>query len=146
MRFTAELESTGGNTAGFRVPEEVLAALAGGKRPKVVVTLNGHSWRSSIAPYGDQHWLGVAIAHREPAAVEPGGTYEVQVELDTAPRVVEVPEALAAALASDPAAAEAWGRLSYSNQRRLAEPIAAAKAEDTRARRVAKTLAELRGR
>ncbi|WP_420113157.1 YdeI/OmpD-associated family protein [Pseudactinotalea sp.] len=145
MKFTAELESTGGNTAGFRVPERVVAGLAGGKRPKVTVTLNGYTYRSSIAAMGGEYWLGVAMAHREPAAVEPGGTYEVEVELDVAPRVVELPAELAEAFEAEPALAQAWAALSYSNQRCLAEPIGQAKAEDTRARRVAKVVAELRG-
>lgn len=145
MRFTAELESTGGQTAGFRVPEDVVDALGGGKRPKVSVTLNGYTYRSSIARMGGAYWLGVAQAHRVPAAVESGNDYEVEVELDTAERVVEVPPELAAGLAEDPEATAAWGALSYSNQRRLAEPIAAAKGEDTRARRVAKVIVDLRG-
>ena len=144
MRFTAELESGGGNTAGFRVPEPVVAALAGGKRPKVTVTLNGYSYRTSVAPMGGEYWVGVAIAHREPAGVEPGNVYEVELTLDTAPRVVELPPGLAEAFAAEPALAVAWGALSYSNQRRLAEPIGAAKGEETRARRVAKVIAELR--
>lgn len=145
MRFTAELESTGGSTAGFRVPDDVVESLGGGKRPKVTATLNGYSYRTSIAPMGGEYWLGVAQAHRGPAAVEPGNEYEVEVELDTAPREVEVPPELAAAFEKDPAVAAAWAALSYSNQRRLAEPIAAAKAEETRARRIEKVLGELRG-
>ena len=125
MRFTAEVEATGGTTAGFRVPPEVVEALGSGKRPKVVVTINGYSWRSSVAPMGGEHWVGVAAAHRGPAGVEPGTTHEL--ELDTAPRVVEVPPELAQVFTEEPALAEAWGRLSYSHQRRLAEPVAAAK-------------------
>ncbi|GAB2609445.1 YdeI/OmpD-associated family protein [Pseudactinotalea suaedae] len=145
MRFTAELESGSGNTAGFRVPEEVVTALGGGKRPKVNVTLNGYGYRTSVAPMGGEYWVGVAIAHREPAGVTPGSSYEVELELDTAPRVVELPPELADALAAEPALIEAWRALSYSNQRRLAEPIGQAKGEDTRARRVAKVIADLRG-
>lgn len=144
MRFTAELESTGGNTAGFRVPEAVLDALGAGKRPKVVVTVNGYSYRSSIAPMGGEWWLGVAMTHREPAGVTPGSTYDVDVEVDSAPREVDLPEELAEAFAADASLAAAWANLSYSNQRRLAEPIGAAKAPETRARRVAKVIAELR--
>ena len=145
MRFTAELESTGGNTAGFRVPEKVVTALGGGKRPKVTVTLNGYSYRSSVAPMGGEYWVGVAKAHREPAGVRPGNVYEVDLVLDTASRELELPLELAEALTVEPALGAAWAALSYSNQRRLAEPIAAAKGEDTRARRVAKVIAELRG-
>lgn len=145
MRFTAELERTGGTTAGFRVPGAVVEALGAGKRPKVVVTINGYGYRSSIAPMGGEYWLGVASAHREPAAVEPGNIYDVDVELDTAPRTVELPPELVKAFEEQPPLAEAWAKLSYSNQRRLAEPIGAAKGEETRARRVAKVISQLGG-
>ncbi|RLV48128.1 DUF1905 domain-containing protein [Nocardioides mangrovicus] len=144
MRFTAELLATGGTTTGSEVPEQVVEDLAAGKRPKVVVTLGGHTWRSSIASMGGRMMLGVSAANREAAGVEAGQSYEVDVELDDAPGTVEVPAALAEALAADPAAQAAWDRLSYSAQRGQAEPIAAAKGEDTRARRVAKTLEGLR--
>lgn len=145
MRFTAEVEATGGTTAGFRVPPDVVEALGSGKRPKVVVTINGYSWRSSVAPMGGASWVGVAAAHRGPAGVEPGTTHDIELELDTAPRVVEVPPELAQVFTEEPALAEAWGRLSYSHQRRLAEPVAAAKGADTRERRIARVVAELRG-
>ncbi|GAA3918012.1 DUF1905 domain-containing protein [Actinoplanes auranticolor] len=64
MRFRAELTATGGNTAGFPVGDEVVAALDGGGRPKVVVTVNGFEWRSSIAKMSGSYWLGVSRARR----------------------------------------------------------------------------------
>ncbi len=145
MRFTAELESTGGNTTGFAVPDEVVASLAGGRRPKVTVALNGQTWRSSIASMGGRFMLGVSAANREAAGVAAGRTYDVDVELDTAPRAVEVPADLAAALAGDPTARAAWDALSFSHQRQHAEAITAAKKPETRQRRVAATLARLHG-
>ena len=143
MLFTAELQSTGGNTAGFVVPDEVLAALDGGRRPKVTVILGAHTWRSSIASMGGRFMLGVSLANREAAGATAGRTYDVEVVLDTAPREVAVPADLAAALAADPPARAAWEALSFSHQRRHAEAVLAAKAPETRARRVAKTVEAL---
>lgn len=145
MDFTAELQATGGTTTGFVVPEDVVEGLGAGKRPKVVATVAGHSWRTSIAPMGGQSWLGANAAVRQASGIAAGETHVVTVEADTAPRTVEVPDDLAAALAADPAAAAAWERLSFSNQRRHAEAVAAAKKPETRERRIASTLAELTG-
>ena len=90
MDFTAELEATGGTTTGFVVPVDVVEALGGGRRPKVAVTVNGHTWRTSIASMGGRFLLGVSAAVREAAGVAAGQTHTVSVELDTAPRTVEV--------------------------------------------------------
>ncbi|GAA4729578.1 hypothetical protein GCM10025782_30700 [Pedococcus ginsenosidimutans] len=146
MRFTAELQRTGGTTTGFEVPPEVVEALGGGKRPRVTVTVNGVSYRSSVAPMGGSSWVGVSAENRALTGAEGGQTYEVELELDTAPRVVEVPPELAEALAADPVAARAWEALSYSHQRQHALAVEGAKAAETRARRVAKTLEALRAK
>lgn len=146
MRFTAELQRTGGTTTGFEVPPEVVEALAGGKRPKVSVTVNGVTFRGSIAPMGGSSWVGVSAENRTLTGAEGGQVYDVEVELDTAPRVVEVPPDLATALADDPTASRAWEALSYSHQRQHALAIEGAKAPETRARRVAKALEALRAK
>ncbi|KQZ88219.1 hypothetical protein ASD62_01630 [Phycicoccus sp. Root563] len=146
MRFTAELQQTGRTTTGFEVPREVVDGLGGGKRPKVTVTLNGATYRSSVAPMGGSSWVGVSAENRALTGAVGGRTYEVELELDTAPRTVEVPAELAAALAGDPAAQAAWAKLSYSHQRQHALAIEGAKAAETRARRVDKTLEALRSK
>jgi hypothetical protein len=143
MRFTAELQRTGGTTTGFEVPPEVVEALGGGKRPRVTVTVNGVTYRSSVAPMGGSSWVGVSAENRALTGVVGGQTYAVDLELDTAPRVVEVPPELAEALAADPVAARAWEALSYSHQRQHALAIEGARAAETRARRVEKTLEAL---
>jgi hypothetical protein len=163
MRLTAELEATGGNTTGFRVPDAVVAELGGGGRPKVVATINGYAWRTSIARMGGEYWLGVSSANRSGAGVEagqvldvevtldtgvrevevpadPGQVLDVEVTLDTGVREVEVPADLAEALAADPAAKAFWDGLSYSNKRYHVEQITGAKTESTRERRVAKSV------
>lgn len=143
MDFTTELEATGGTTTGFVVPDAVVAALGAGKRPKVAATVNGHTWRTSIASMGGRYLLGASAAVRAAAGIAAGETHTVTVEVDDVPRAVTVPDELAAALAASPTAAAAWAALSYSQQRRHVDPLAAAKAPETRARRVAATMAVL---
>jgi hypothetical protein len=143
MRFRAELQRTGGTTTGFEVPDELVAELGGGGRPKVVVVLNGFTFRSTIARMGGGYWLGVSAERRESAGVTGGETYDVDVVLDTAPREIEVPDDLRAALDAEPAARDFWATLSFSNQRFHVDQLNAAKTEETRARRVAKSVATL---
>jgi len=145
MDFTTELLATGGTTTGFEVPDEVVDQLGGGRRPKVVVTVEGHTWRTSIASMGGRFLLGASAAVREAAGIESGQTYSVHVELDGAPRTVDVPDDLAAALAASAAATAAWAGLSYSRQRQHAEAVLAAKKPETRARRVSTIVSTLAG-
>jgi hypothetical protein len=143
MDFTAPLESHGRTATGFVVPDEVVEALGAGRRPKVAATLNGHTWRTSIAPMGGRFLLGVSAAVRDAAGVAAGETHTVTVEVDDAPRTVDVPPDLAEALAASPEAGAAWQALSYSHQRRHAEAVLAARRPETRARRVESVLAAL---
>jgi hypothetical protein len=144
MRLTLELRRTGGNTTGFQIPDEAVTALGGGGRPKVTVTLNGFAFPSSIARMGGSYWLGVSAERRAAAGVEGGQVYDLDVELDTAPRVIETPDDLRAALEAEPALRARWEKLSYSHQREHVAAINSAKAPETRARRVAKALEMLR--
>lgn len=137
MLFTGELSSFGGTKAGFVVPEEVVDGLGGGRRPKVVATVDGYTWRSSVASMGGQFLLGVSNAHRAASGLTPGQRYAVSLELDTAERIIDVPDDLAAALDAREGARAAWDALSYSGQRQHADAIAAAKQPETRARRIA---------
>lgn len=144
MRVTLEFQPTGGNTAGYRVPDEVVEQLGPSRRPKVRVTVNGFTFRTTIAPMGGEYWLGVSRERRDEAGIAAGETHELELEPDTAPREVEVPEDLAAALAADPAAAAFWGTLSYSNRRYHVEQVTGAKKPETRAKRIARSVELLR--
>ncbi len=145
MDFTTELLATGGTTTGFEVPDMVVTQLGGGRRPKVLVTVEGHTWRTSIASMGGRFLLGASAAVRAATGIASGQSYTVHVELDTAPRTVEVPEDLAVALAASPTATSTWAGLSYSQQRQHAEAVLAAKKPETRARRVGTIVAGLAG-
>jgi hypothetical protein len=141
MRFRAELRATGGNTTGFPVDDEVVAALGGGGRPKVVVTVNGFEWRGSIARMSGTYWLGVSAERRAAAGITAGEVLDVDVVPDTAVREVDVPADLAEALAAEPAAKAFWDAMSFSNKSWHVLQITGARAAETRARRVARTLA-----
>ena len=141
MRFRTTLELNGKTATGFRVPDDVVAALGGGRRPPVLVTINGFTYRNTIAVYGDESLLGVSAENRAGAGVAAGDTIEVDLELDTAPREVTVPPDLQAALDADPTAAAFFARLSYSDRHRHVLAVEGAKTDETRSRRIAKSVA-----
>ncbi|WP_426998192.1 YdeI/OmpD-associated family protein [Pseudarthrobacter sp. N5] len=143
MQFTTTILGSG-NTSGIEVPAEIVTALGAGKRPPVVVTLNGQSYRSSIAVMAGHYMISLSAANRDLTGAAAGDTVEVDVELDTRPRVIEVPEDLAAALAAEPDAHAFYATLNYSSQRRYVEPLGDAKTAETRARRIAKLVEDLK--
>ena len=130
MRFRATLEQSGKTATGVEVPSTVVDGLGAGKRPLVVVTINGHSYRSSIASMGGRFMLGVSAENREKAGVAGGGVIDVDVVLDTAPRTVDVPKDFAAALRKEPKA-KAVRRLSPSNKGWHVSSIEGAKTDET---------------
>jgi hypothetical protein len=144
MEYRGELVQTGGTTTGFRIPDEFVAELGGGGRPKVVVRAGAFEFRSSIARMGGEYWLGVSAERRAAGQLEGGQTYDLDITLDDAPRTVELPEDLAAAIAAEPDVKAFWDTMSFSNQRWHAEQLTSAKTGETRARRLAKSLGLLR--
>jgi bifunctional DNA-binding transcriptional regulator/antitoxin component of YhaV-PrlF toxin-antitoxin module len=129
---------------GLEVPPEVVEALGGGKRPAVIITIRGHSWKSRVAILRGRYLLGLSNANRQAAGVATGDEVEVEVELDAEPRVVVEPADFARALDADPAARTAYDRLSYGHKREHVLAIESAKRPGTRARRIEKALAMLR--
>lgn len=142
MKFRAEVEPPE-PMRGLEVPEEVVEALGGGKRPTVAITLNGHSWKSRVAIMRGRYLLGLSNAHRRAAGVGIGDEVEVEVELDTEPRVVVEPADFAQALDSNPLARAAYDRLSYSRKREHVLAIERAKKPETRSKRIEKAVAAL---
>jgi hypothetical protein len=125
------------NATGIEVPAEVVAALGKGKKPPVVVTVNGFTYRSTVAVMGSAFMLPLSQERRSAAGVEAGDEIEVTLELDTEPRTVEVPDDLAAALAEKPGARAAFDALSYSARKEYVRQVESAKAAETRSRRIA---------
>ncbi|MBX0301721.1 YdeI/OmpD-associated family protein [Cryobacterium sp. 1639] len=145
MDFRTVIEQSGPTATGIPVPASVVASLGPGKRHAITVTINGHSYRSSVAPYRGKFMIALSSENRTKAGVAGGDDVEVTIELDDRPRSVDEPEALAAALGADPAARTAFDGLSFSKQRRHVLAIEGAKTEATRQRRLDAVLAELRG-
>ncbi|MBO2448203.1 DUF1905 domain-containing protein [Actinomadura barringtoniae] len=143
VKFRAELEATGKTTTGFHVPESVVEGLGGGGHPKVVVTVNGFVFRTSIAKMGGRYLLGVSGERRKEADIAAGQVLDVEVELDTAPRTLEVPDDFAAALAAEPRAKEFWDTLSHSKQSWHVQQVTGAKKAETRVARIEKSVAML---
>jgi hypothetical protein len=146
LSTTAEIIPRGRACAVVLTDEQVAVVGEGAKRFPVAATLNGYTWRTSVVRMGGEFLLGLSRQVREAAGVQAGDTAQLRLELDTKPREVEVPEALAKALAADDAARAAFERLAYTHRKEYARWVAEAKRDETRERRVAKTIEELRAR
>ena len=144
IQFRTKLLSAGKTATGFEVPSSAVEAMAQGKRPPVKVTINGFTYRNTVAVYGGKFLIGVSAENREGAGVKAGDMLDVLLELDTAPREVEVPADFNAALRREPKALKAFEALSYSHKRAHTLAIEAAKAAETRARRIAKSVQDLK--
>jgi hypothetical protein len=146
LSTTAEIIPRGRACAVVLTDEQVAVVGEGAKRFPVAATLNGYTWRTSVVRMGGEFLLGLSREVRAAAGVQAGDTAQLRLELDTKPREVEVPEALAKALAADDAARAAFERLAYTHRKEYARWVAEAKRGETRERRVAKTIEELRAR
>ena len=135
--------SQDGNNTGIEVPADVVEALGAGKRPPVVVNVNGFEYRSTVAPMGGKYLVPFSAARRQESGINGGDAIDVELTLDTAPRTVEVPDDLRAALHASPTVAAAWEKLSTSNRKAQVESVLGAKAAETRARRIAAIVAKL---
>ena len=144
MRFHATIEQSGKTATGMQVPPEVVKSLGSSKRPSVRVTIQGYTYRSTVAPMGGVFMLPVSAEVREHAHVAAGDELDVDVELDSEPREVSVPADFADALEGDLDAKRFFEGLSYSNKRRLALSVEEAKSAQTRQKRIAKAISTLR--
>jgi hypothetical protein len=140
MRFRTTILQGGKTATGIRVPDEVVEALGSGRRPAVRVTINGFTYRSTVAVMGGVYMVGVSAENRAGAGVAGGDEVDVEMELDTAPREVTVPADLAAALDAEPDARRTFDGLSYSNKSWHVLQVAGAKTDQTRQRRIAKSV------
>ncbi|MEI2610040.1 MAG: YdeI/OmpD-associated family protein [Candidatus Promineifilaceae bacterium] len=131
------------NATGLRIPVETMTALGAGKKPKVKITLNGYTYRSTVAAYGDVYMLPLSAEHRVAAGVQAGDVVEVTIELDLEPRIVVVPDDLAAALAEKPGASDAFAALNHSTRKEHVRQVESAKAQETRQRRIAAIVVKL---
>ena len=144
IRFRARLERRGPAAAVVLDEGQVELVGEGAKRFPVVATVNGYTWRTSVSRMGGEFLLGLNREVRDGAKVEAGEDVDVTVELDRAPRVVEIPEALALALADAPDVAAAFEAMAFTHRKEYARWIAEAKQEQTRQRRVQQALDMIR--
>lgn len=143
-QFRTVILAAGKTATGIAVPDEIVASLGQGRRPPVRVTVGGHTYRSTVAVMGGRYMIGLSAENRSAAGVAAGDEVDVELELDTAPRELVVPDDFAAALAAEPAARKFFDGLSYSNRQWHVLSVEGAKTAETRARRIAKSVEMLR--
>ena len=144
MKFSAVVEPAG-NATGVEVPAAIVDALGSGRRPKVVITISGHTWRSRVASMGGRFIVGISAANRAASGIAEGGVTEVDLRLDDEPRVAAEPPDLAAALDQDPRARAAFDQLPYGLKNKHVRDIEGAKSPETRRRRIAKLVTTMSG-
>jgi len=144
MKFRTTILQGGKTATGIRIPDDVMATLASGRKPPVRLTINGHAFRSTVATVDGQPMVGVSAETREAAGVRGGDEVEVELELDTAPRELVVPADLSAALDASPEARRTFDGLSYSNRQWHVLQATGTNNEETRRRRIGKSVAALR--
>ena len=140
IRFRTTIELGGKTATGFEVPADVVAALGSHKRPSVRVTIGGYTYRSTVAVMGGRYLIPLSAENRAGAGVAAGDEVEVGLVLDDAPREVEVPADLAAALDAEPGARARFDGLSYTNRKEIVRSVEEAKAAETRRRRIEKAV------
>lgn len=141
MRFETTLFQQGNNT-GIVVPPEVVEALGGGSRAAVTVTVNGFTYPSTLAVMGGRHLMPFSSDKRAATGLAGGDAIEVTLELDTAPRTVEVPDDLAVAL-DDAGIRARFDALAPSARKAHVTNVVSAKTDETRTRRIAAIVAKL---
>jgi hypothetical protein len=144
VRFHTTILQGDKTATGIQIPDEVVEALGAGRRPPISVTIKGYRYRSTVAVMGGVYMVGVSADNRAGAGVKGGDDVDVEIELDTAPREVTVPPDFASALDAEPNARNTFEGLSYSNKSWHVLQIDGAKTDETRQRRIAKSVEVLK--
>jgi hypothetical protein len=144
MRFRTTILQGGKTATGIHVPDAVVEALGAGKRPPVRVTINGFTYRSTIAVMGGDFMVGLSAENRAGTGAKGGDEVDVDIELDPEKREVALPQDFAAALDAEPDAKRFFEGISTSNKGWHVSAIEGAKTDDTRRRRIAKSMELLR--
>jgi hypothetical protein len=141
--FETTVAATGNNT-GIVVPPEVIEQLGAGKRPPVLVDVNGYEYRSTAAVMGGKHMIGISAAVRTATGLKAGDPIRVVLTVADTPREVDVPADFAAALAAADGTRAFFDGLSNSVQRYHVDTVNGAKTDETRQRRIEKAVALFR--
>lgn len=140
MTIKTTLLASQGNATGIKIPEKNVEALGSGRKPKVKATINGYTYRTTVAYMGGEYWIPVVKAIREAAGVKAGDKLTLLLEPDNEPRTVEIPEILAQAFSANKNAKTAFDKLAYSHRKEHVRAINEAKKEETRIKRVEKAI------
>ena len=143
VTFATTVREARANVTGFNIPAEIVAQLGTSKRPPVRVTVAGYTYLSTVAVYGDEFLLPLSLENRTAAGVSAGQEVDLTLELDLAPRKVEVPDDLLAALQEQGGALPAYEALSPSKRKELVRQVNDAKTPETRARRISGIVANV---
>jgi Bacteriocin-protection, YdeI or OmpD-Associated/Domain of unknown function (DUF1905) len=140
VTFETTLTARGNNT-GIEVPDEVIERLGHGRRPPVLVRVNGYEYRSTVAVMGGSYLIGVSAAVRAATGLKGGDPISVTLSVADTPREVDVPADFDAAMAEHELARPFFDQLSNSLQRYHVDNVNAAKTPETRQRRIEKAVA-----
>jgi hypothetical protein len=138
-RFTAILGGEAGERPLVELPFDAKERFGRARAP-VRGTVNRTSFRTTVAVYGGRQYIGFRKELRDAAGIAIGDEVTIELELDDAPRTVEVPPELESAFAGAPGARAAFDALSYTHRREYATWVAEAKRDETRARRAARAI------
>jgi hypothetical protein len=144
VKFHTKILQAGKTATGIQIPDEVIEKLGAGKRPPICVTINGQTYRSTVAVMDGKFMVGVSAENRAKTGVAGGDEVDVEIALDTEPREVSVPAGFAQALKANPAAKKKFDELSYSKKQGFVSAIEGAKTQETRERRIQKAIEELK--
>ena len=137
VTYQTTVAQTGAKTTGIPVPDDVLEQLGGGRRPAVVVDVNGYRYTTTVGTMGGQALLPLSAAHRTASGLEGGDDVTVTVTIDDRPKTVELPTDLQTALDAAPRAQAFFDGLAPSARKNIVTQVTSAKTTDTRARRIA---------
>lgn len=140
---TTIFQAEGKNATGIVVPAEAITALGGSKKPLVKVSLNGFTYRTAVGIYGTTFLIPVTAEHRQASGLKAGDAVEVILELDTEPRIIEVPDDLATAL-TEAGVKATFDGLATSKRKEFVRQVEEAKTQETRERRIAKVVDSLK--
>jgi hypothetical protein len=145
MKFRTTIELGGKTATGFAVPDEVVEDLGSGRRPAVTVTIGGYTYRTTVARMGDRFMVPLSAENRTGAGVAAGDDVDVSIELDTAPRLVDVPDDFATAM-TEAGIRPAFDKMSFTHRKEWVRSIEDAKSAATRQRRIDKAVTEIRAK
>lgn len=142
MKFKTKIIQVGNNT-GIEISEQLLEKLGGGKKPLVILTVNGYSYRTAVGKMGNKYMISLSAENRKNANAKGGDTVEINLDLDTVPRITEIPADLQKALDKNKTAKLNFEKLAPSKKKAIVFSITNAKTEETKIKRIDKAILTL---